>query len=106
MTRRRGCGRHHTERAVSALYEAVTGPIIRADRESMACHFGLWRPDTTSYAQALSRALSTLVQGCNLGPGQRVLDAGLRGGRLGHHAGGEVRVGDEAGPEPIMSRKT
>ena len=62
--------------AVSALYDATTGPTIRVNREFMAWHVGLWGPDTTSDAQAPSRALTTQVHGCNPGPGQRVLDAG------------------------------
>jgi len=39
-------------------------------------HFGLWGPDTTSHKEAMLRAFHTLVQGCALNPGRRVLDAG------------------------------
>ena len=53
----------------------------------LATHFGLWGPETTNDREALLRANHTLVEGCDLGPGRRVLDAGLRGGRDGDHAG-------------------
>ena len=62
--------------SVSELYTRMTDWIIRYSGDLLACHFGLWGPDTTTDREALVRANRTLVQGCDLGPGHRVLDAG------------------------------
>jgi len=62
--------------AVSAHYAALTKPMVKYMGDLLACHFGLWGPDTTSEREAQLRANNTLAQGCDLGPGKRVLDAG------------------------------
>ncbi|MCY3750970.1 MAG: methyltransferase domain-containing protein [Gammaproteobacteria bacterium] len=50
--------------------------MVATNGDLLACHFGLWGPDTTSDREALIRSNHTLVQGCGLDPGRRVLDAG------------------------------
>lgn len=73
---------HSTERepeqetSVSTHYAELTEHMVEFGGDLLACHFGLWGPDTTTDQEALLRANHTLVQGCNLNPGQRVLDAG------------------------------
>lgn len=62
--------------SVAAYYGRLTGAMLRANGDFLACHFGLWGPETTSPDQALLRSNRTLVQGCPLRPGQHVLDAG------------------------------
>ena len=62
--------------SVPALYEAMTGPIIMANGDMLAAHYGLWGPDTGSDREALLRANRTLAQGGGLEPGHHVLDAG------------------------------
>lgn len=57
-------------------YAALTGLAVDHPADLLAIHYGLWGPDTTSDKEALLRANLTLVRGCELGPGQRVLDAG------------------------------
>ena len=64
------------ETAVSAHYAALTKPMVKYMGDLLACHFGLWGPDTTSEREAQLHANNTLAQGCDLGPGKRVLDAG------------------------------
>ena len=64
------------ETSVSTHYAALTDQMVNFGGDLLACHFGLWGPDTTTDQEALLRANHTLVQECDLGPGQRVLDAG------------------------------
>ena len=64
------------ETSVSEHYAALTDRMVKFGGDLLACHFGLWGPDTTTDREALLRANHTLVQGCDLGPGRRVLDAG------------------------------
>ena len=64
------------ETSVPAHYTALTKPMVQYSGDLLACHFGLWGPDTTSDREALLRANNTLAQGCDLGPGKWILDAG------------------------------
>ena len=64
------------ETSVSEHYAALTDRMVNFGGDLLACHFGLWGPDTANDREALLRANHTLVQGCDLGPGRRVLDAG------------------------------
>ena len=65
------------EASVPELYAAMQKRQLRdLGGDLLAIHFGLWGPDTADDREALVRANRTLVQGCDLGPGRRVLDAG------------------------------
>ena len=57
-------------------YEAMTAAAVNHPAGLLAIHYGLWGPDTKSDRDALLRANATLVRGCDLGEGRRVLDAG------------------------------
>jgi len=61
---------------VPAYYTALTKALLKYMGGTLAAHGGLWGPDTTSDWEAYIRSNHTLVQGCDLGPGKRVLDAG------------------------------
>lgn len=64
------------ETSVSDHYAALTDYMVALAGDLLACHFGLWGPDTTTDQEALLRSNQILLQGCDFGPGQRVLDAG------------------------------
>ncbi len=64
------------ETTVSEHYADLTERMEKFGGDLLACHFGLWGPDTTTDREALLRANLKLVQGCDLGPGRHVLDAG------------------------------
>ena len=64
------------ETTVSEHYADLTERMETFGGDLLACHFGLWGPDTKTDRDALLRANRTLVQGCGLGPGRHVLDAG------------------------------
>ena len=64
------------ERSVADLYAGLTELVSVKGSERLSIHRGLWGPDTETDAEGLDRAKRTLVQGCHLGPGQHVLDAG------------------------------
>ena len=64
------------ERSVSDLYAALTKLMSMKGSERLSIHRGLWGPDTRTDEESLDRANRTLVHGCDLGPGQHVLDAG------------------------------
>ena len=64
------------ETSVSTHYAELTDQMEKFGGDLLACHFGLWGPDTENDREALQRANRTLVQGCDLGPGRQVLDAG------------------------------
>ena len=70
-----GVGRE-AETSVPAHYAALTNRILKYSGDLLVCHYGLWGPDTTSHREALLRSNDALVQGCDLIPGRRVLDAG------------------------------
>lgn len=57
-------------------YEALTDAAVNHPAGLLAIHYGLWGPDTQSDREALLRANQTLVRGCNVDRGQRILDAG------------------------------
>ena len=61
---------------LSDYYASLTDYIVGLNGNLLAFHYGLWGADTTTDQEALLRSTETLVQGCNLGPEQRVLDAG------------------------------
>lgn len=62
--------------SVSDLYAALTEHVEMSGGNAPVLHRGLWGPDTTTHRESLLRAKHTLVQGCDLGPGRHVLDAG------------------------------
>ena len=62
--------------SLSEYYEALTEAAVNHPAGLLAIHYGLWGPDTKSDREALLHANRTLVRGCDLGPGRRVLDAG------------------------------
>ena len=64
------------ETSVADHYAALTTEMLHFGGELLACHFGLWGPETTTDREALLRANEVLVHGCGLRPGRRVLDAG------------------------------
>ena len=64
------------ETSVSEHYAALTDQMLNFGGDLLATHFGLWGPDTANDREALLRANEMLVDGCTLGPGRRVLDAG------------------------------
>lgn len=61
---------------VADHYAALTDALGKYTGDMLACHYGLWGPDTTSERDALVRSNQRLVEGCGLGPGGRILDAG------------------------------
>lgn len=64
------------ETSVSEHYADLTERMEKFGGDLLACHFGLWGPETTSDREGLLRANLMLVQGCELGPDRHVLDAG------------------------------
>ncbi len=65
-----------TRRSAADLYAGVTEFALRGKLDGSPMHRGLWGPDTRTDEESAERACRTLVQGCKLGPGQHVLDAG------------------------------
>ncbi len=57
-------------------YGALTDGAVNHPAGLLAIHYGLWGPETKSGREALLRANQTLLEGCGLGPGETVLDAG------------------------------
>ncbi len=72
----RSSGEAQTELSVPDLYTAITPAMIVSNGDLLACHFGLWGPDTGTDREALLRANRVLAEGCNLEPGAHWLDAG------------------------------
>ncbi len=64
------------ETSVAEHYAALTQRMENFGGDLLACHFGLWGPDTKTDREGLQRANETLVHGCELGPDRHVLDAG------------------------------
>lgn len=64
------------ETSVSDHYAALTERMEKFGGDLLACHFGLWGPETKNDREGLLRANLMLVQGCELGPDRHVLDAG------------------------------
>ena len=66
-----------TDQSVADHYAALTDSIVKYNgADLLAVHYGLWGPDTSTERESMLRANSTLVRGCDLRQGQRVLDAG------------------------------
>lgn len=61
---------------LSDYYDSLTDYMVSLNGNLLAAHFGLWGPETKTDQEALLRSNEILVQGCNLDPEQRVLDAG------------------------------
>ena len=61
---------------VAEHYADLTERMEKFGGDLLACHFGLWGPDTTTDREALLRANRTLARGCDFGPNRHVLDAG------------------------------
>ena len=64
------------ESPVAELYAALTELVLKKNPDSLSIRRGLWGPDTKTLREGMERANRTLVQGCRLGPGRHVLDAG------------------------------
>ena len=97
------------ERSVSDLYAALTELMSMTGSERLSIHRGLWGPDTETDAEGLERAKRTLVQGCHLGPGQHVLDAGCGVGGtaifLAEAHGVRVTGLTNCGPQVAVARR-
>ena len=64
------------ETTVPEHYAALTERMEKFGGDLLACHFGLWGPETTTDREGLLRANEALVRGCDLDPDRQVLDAG------------------------------
>ncbi len=62
--------------SVSEHYAELTDRMLKFGGDLLATHYGLWGPETKTDQEGLLRANKTLVDGCDLGVGKRVLDAG------------------------------
>ena len=62
--------------SVAELYAALTELVPNGRPEPLFLHRGLWGPHTKTKRESLDRANGMLTQGCRLGPGRHVLDAG------------------------------
>ncbi len=63
--------------SVSAYYADMTDWLIKVTGDLRTIHLGLWGgTGVETEADAQLRSIHVLVEGCGLGPGKRVLDAG------------------------------
>lgn len=63
--------------SVSAFYADLTDWLTKITGDLRTIHFGLWGgTGIETEADAQMRSIHVLVEGCSLGPGKRVLDAG------------------------------
>lgn len=62
--------------SLADYYSAFTSTVLNHPADLLSIHYGLWGPDTKTDRDALLRANSTLVKGCNLSSDHTVLDAG------------------------------
>ena len=62
--------------SLADYYEALTHAAVNHPAGLLAIHYGLWGPETQTDRDSLLRANRTLIEGCELKPGQTVLDAG------------------------------
>ncbi len=69
-----------TQGSVAELYASLTGLLSTEREEPPHLHRGLWGPGTRTRRESLERANDILTQGCPLGPGRHVLDAGCGAG--------------------------
>ena len=67
---------------VAAYYERLTESYLRYGGQTLGWHFGLWDNPPGSFEDALINSNRILTQGCDLHPGQLVLDAGCGAGGL------------------------
>jgi tocopherol O-methyltransferase len=67
---------------VAAYYSRLTDRYLNYSGTTLAWHFGLWDERVSTVEQALLRSNEVLVEGCELGAGCRVLDAGCGVGGL------------------------
>ncbi len=62
--------------SVTACYSDMTKRLLQVNGDLRMIHFGLWGPGVETEEDAQARSVHALVEGCGLGPGKRVLDAG------------------------------
>ena len=67
---------------VAGYYDRMTEFYLHYGGRSLGWHFGLWADPPGSFEDALICSNSILTEGCNLRPGQMVLDAGCGVGGL------------------------
>ena len=76
MTGERDAGQAR-DTSVSAYYADMTDWLIKITGDLRTIHHGLWGgTGIETEADAQMRSIHVLVEGCGLGPGKRVLDAG------------------------------
>ena len=61
---------------VSTYYGEMTDQLVKATGDLQMIHFGLWGPGVATDDESMIHSVHALVDGCDLGPGKRVLDAG------------------------------
>lgn len=67
---------------IADYYERMTDSYLQYGGRDFCWHFGLWDDRTKSVADALLNSNRILTEGCDLHPGQLVLDAGCGVGGL------------------------
>jgi tocopherol O-methyltransferase len=67
---------------VTGYYERMTESYLRYGGHTLGWHFGLWGDPPGSFEDALINSNRILTDGCDLRPGQLVLDAGCGVGGL------------------------
>ena len=72
----------HSREQVATYYERMTESYLQYGGHALGWHFGLWDDLPGSLGDALIRSNRILTEGCDLHPGQLVLDAGCQVGGL------------------------
>ncbi len=67
---------------VASYYERMTESYLRYGGQTLGWHFGLWGDLVSTFEDALMNSNRVLTNGCDLRPGQLVLDAGCGVGGL------------------------
>jgi tocopherol O-methyltransferase len=67
---------------VAGYYERMTECYLRYGGQTLGWHFGLWDDASGTFESALVNSNRILTEGCDLRPGQLVLDAGCGVGGL------------------------
>jgi len=67
---------------VAGYYERMTESYLRYSGQTLGWHFGLWGDPPSTFEDALMNSNRILIEGCDLHPGQLVLDAGCGVGGL------------------------
>ena len=67
---------------VAGYYERMTDSYLRYSGQTLGWHFGLWGDRPGTFEDALLNSNRILTEGCDLHPGQLVLDAGCGVGGL------------------------